>query len=359
MGGVSIIAEFSIMSMVTNYIFVASFILSTLLASLITPGVIFVAKRLKIIDQPSPRKIHSNPVPLLGGVAIFLSFTITILIITIGGNVIDNKVGFSKLIAIIIGGFILMIGGYFDDRYNLKPSRQIFFPILAILVVVIAGVRINFVTNPIGGILHFAPLLGSSLGFIWLLGMGYTTKFLDGLDGLLTGVTAIGSIIIFIVSLRWDTPMSLTSIMSLALAGSCLGFLIFNWHPAKIFLGEGGSVYCGLMLGVLSIMTGSKIATALLIMGIPILDVLWVIIRRILQRQSPVAADRKHLHFRLIDIGLSHRQTVFFLYAVTLIFGLTSIFLHSWGKIYALLFLAVFMVTLAIILVRVYQKKYA
>ena len=203
----------------------------------------------------------------------------------------------------------------------------------------------------------FPDWLGVILAFLWLLGMIYTTKFLDGLDGLVAGVTTIGAIIIFIVSLYWDIPLSGTSILALILAGACLSFLIFNWHPAKIFLGEGGSIFCGFILGVLAIISGSKIATALLIMGIPILDVFWVIIRRIWQGKSPAQADSKHLHFRLLDIGLSQPQAVIFLYFLTASFGITSLFLHSKGKIIALAVLALFMVILAIGLVIIYKLK--
>ena len=188
--------------------------------------------------------------------------------------------------------------------------------------------------------------------------MIYTTKLLDGLDGLVAGVTTIGSLIIFMVSLAWDVPLSGTSILAIILAGSSLGFLVFNFHPAKIFLGEGGSVFCGFMLGVLAIISGSKIATALLIMGIPILDVIWVVIKRILTGRSPVSGDNQHLHFRLLNIGLNHRQAVLFLYLVTGFFGLSSIFLSSSGKVVALIVMAVFMIFLALMLLVVYKIKH-
>jgi len=231
------------------------------------------------------------------------------------------------------------------------------FPLLAVSVVLIGGISIRFMTNPLGGILHFSSVLGVILAFAWLLGMSYTTKFLDGLDGLTSGITAIGAIIIYVVSLYWDVQGSATSYLTLALAGSCLGFLIFNWHPAKIFLGEGGSVFCGFALGVLSIISGSKVATALLIMGIPILDVAWVIVRRVWQGSSPTVADRKHLHFRLFDAGLSHRQVVLVLYLVTATFGAASLFLSSGGKVMALAMLVIVMVILVTTVLLVYQKK--
>lgn len=188
--------------------------------------------------------------------------------------------------------------------------------------------------------------------------MMYTTKFLDGLDGLVSGIGAIGAIILFIVSLFWDVPQSGTSILALILAGSCLGFLRYNWHPAKIFLGESGSVFIGFMLAVLAIISGAKIATALLIMGIPMLDVAWVILRRIFkEHKSPFAGDAKHLHFRLLQVGFSHRRAVLFLYLLVIIFGTSSLFLQSQYKIVALGILLVMMIILASSLVLTYKKK--
>lgn len=322
-----------------------------------TPLVKKIALKYQIVDLPGARKIHSKPIPLLGGVAIFISFFLSTIIFWSLGYIEDPKIKGLQVLAILLAGFILMVGGVLDDKFNLKPTKQIIWPILAIGIIILAGIKIQFVTNPLGGVLKFSPIIGTLLAVIWILGMIYTTKFLDGLDGLVAGITTIGSIIIFVVSLYWDVALSGTSILSLILAGSCLGFLVFNWHPAKIFLGEGGSVFCGFMLGILAIISGSKIATALLIMGVPILDVIWVILRRIWEGRSPASADRKHLHFRLLDIGLNHRQAVFVLYLITIAFGTTSLFLHSKGKAIALMILGIFMVLLISSLVFSYQYK--
>ena len=313
----------------------------------LTPLVRKIALLTRIIDAPVARKIHKKPTPLLGGVALFLSFFITTVIFWIFGYITDSKISDINIIAILAGGFVLIIGGLLDDKYNFKPYQQIPFPIIAAGIIVFSGIKIQFISNPLGGILEFSLLAGILLAFFWILGMIYTTKLLDGLDGLVTGVTTIGAFIIFAVSLFWDVPSSGTSVLALILAGASLGFLIFNWHPAKIFLGEGGSVFCGFMLGTLAIISGSKIATALLILGIPILDVFWVIANRIWQGKSIAKGDNKHLHFRLLDIGLSHRQTVIFLYFLTAAFGVTSLFLHSKGKIIALGILAAVMIILA------------
>ena len=255
--------------------------------------------------------------------------------------------------------------GFLDDKYNIR-TKSFIGPLLAAILAVALGITVTYITNPFTAgtglygrsLLYFSGTIGPIFSFFWLLGMMYTTKFLDGLDGLVSGIGAIGAIILFIVSLFWDVPQSGTSILCLILAGSCLGFLRYNWHPAKIFLGESGSVFIGFMLGVLSIISGAKIATALLIMGIPILDVAWVILRRIFkEHKSPFAADAKHLHFRLLQVGFSHRGAVLFLYFLSLIFGVSSLFLQSKNKIVALLILIIIMLILAVALVVAYKIK--
>ncbi|HLC89394.1 MAG TPA: MraY family glycosyltransferase [Patescibacteria group bacterium] len=339
--------------MVYFFAFIFAFIISLLFTPLAKKAALYF----KIVDYPAVRKIHQTPTPLLGGLAIFLTFSLATLFFWQAGKISDPKITDLNILAILISGVILIIGGIIDDILNLKPHWQFIFPVLAVVLVLLSGIKVLYVTNPLGGILKFSVSWGIILAFFWLLGMIYTTKLLDGLDGLVAGITVIGSIIIFIVSLYWDVPNSGTSILALILAGSCLGFLLFNWHPAKIFLGEGGSVLCGFLLGVLSIISGSKIATALLVMGIPVLDVIWVILRRLAQKKSLVKGDNRHLHFRLLDIGLSHRQAVLLLYLVSLSFGLTSLFLPSSGKIIALGILALLMAILAISLVLIYQNK--
>lgn len=331
------------------------FFTALILALVFTPSVKFLAQNLKIVDLPAPRKIHQKPVPLLGGLAVFLAFSLTVIIFWRLGEIADAKISDAYILAILLGGLILMIGGFLDDWLNLKPWQQLIFPLLAILLILTAGIKITCISSPFGGILAIPAEFGVLTAFFWLLGLVYTTKVLDGLDGLVSGITVIGSLIIFIVSLSWDVPSSGTSVLALILAGAGSGFLFFNWQPAKIFLGEGGSVFCGFILGTLAIISGSKIATALLIMGIPILDVFWVISRRLWQGKSPASADNKHLHFRLLDLGLSHRQAVIFLYAVTAAFGLASLFLSSPGKLAALAVLVLFMLVLAGILVVKYK----
>jgi UDP-GlcNAc:undecaprenyl-phosphate GlcNAc-1-phosphate transferase len=305
--------------------------------------VIYLATRLKITDKPdSDRKIHEREVPLLGGLAIFAAFFI-ILYFT-HDKLLTGNLEPRHWVGFFIGGIFLMVGGFFDDKYKLKPAQQIIWPILAIISVIAGGVEIEKITNPFGGYFYLGALSAILISF-WLLGMMYTTKLLDGLDGLVTGMTAIGAVVIFLFTMSEKYYQPDIGLAALILAAACLGFLFFNWHPAKIFLGEGGSLFLGYALGVLSIISGGKIAIALLVMGIPILDVAWIIIRRLAEGKNPFKfADRKHLHFRLLNMGLGVKRSVLFFYAVSIIFGLAALFLQSKGKVLALGVLSVIMI---------------
>ncbi len=353
----------------------AIFIIVT--CGLVSAGLTILIRRLalkwKVTDNPMSapdRKTQSAPVPLLGGWAIWLTFSLGIIALWLTGNLSDGILEPKYLFGLILGGLLVMIGGSLDDRFNHKPLQQIVWPIAAILVVISAGVGIDFITNPFGGALRFDAisltvfslngidyqllLIADLVTFIWLMGMMYTTKLLDGLDGLVSGVTAIGSLIIFGVTQLNEVQQVSTGYLSLALAGSCLGFLVFNFAPARIYLGQGGSLLTGFLLGSLSIISGGKIATALLIMGLPILDVVWVIGRRLfIEKRSPLATpDRKHLHFRLLTAGFSQRGAVLLLYAITAVFGSAALIFRGLTKLYVLLGLVAVMLTLGAWLVR-------
>jgi len=349
-------------------LYLAVFFAATALAFLATIAVRRVAFKFNIVDYPNePRKIHSKPTPLLGGLAIFASFWAVIGSITLATSVLPARYISSRfLLGLFIAGLVLMIGGFLDDRYHVRARFQLVAPIIAILVVIGSGMGIVFVSNPLGpGLWHLDTLqwdlfeaAGRTIQFVlladvftvvWLLGTMFTTKLLDGLDGLVSGITAIGAFILFALSLSDKTFQPDVALLAVSLAGAVLGFLFWNAHPAKIFLGEGGSVWLGFMLGVLAIISGGKVATALLVMGVPILDVGWVIVRRVfLEKKSPAIGDSKHLHFRLLTAGLSHRQSVLLLWGVAALFGVASLFLQTQGKIYSLIILVLVMILLAL-----------
>ena len=335
-----------------SQIFIITLLLSAALAFLVMK----LAKKLEVVDKPDQeRKIHERATPLLGGLAIFAAFFI-ILYFTRDKILASNLLP-RHWLGVFIGGCFLMVGGWLDDKYNLKPARQIIWPLLAIISVIAGGVEIEKITNPFGGYIYLGAMSGGLIA-PWLLGMMYTTKLLDGLDGLVTGMTAIGSFIIFLFTMTAKYYQPDVGLAALVLAAACLGFLFFNWHPAKIFLGEGGSLFLGYALGVLAIISGGKIAIALLVMGLPILDVAWTILRRLAAGKNPFRfADKKHLHFRLLNMGLSVKKSVLLFYAISIVFGLAALFLQSKGKVLALAALLVIMVLVLVFFAYLDRKR--
>jgi len=195
--------------------------------------------------------------------------------------------------------------------------------------------------------LYFSNFLSEAFTFTWLLLMMYTTKLLDGVDGLVSGLAVIGGLVIFLFTATTKYFQPDIALASLIFSGVCLGFLIWNWHPAKIFLGESGSLFLGYVLGVLAIISGGKIAIALLVLGLPLLDLFWTIIRRLAAKKNPFSSsDRLHLHHRLLDIGLGQKKTVLIFYAFSLFFGLMALFLQSKGKFLAISILVLIMIFL-------------
>lgn len=342
-------------------IFTSSFALSLLSAIAIRR----IALRLQIVDQPDKeRRFHAKSTPLLGGTAIFFAFFVMLYIFQ--ARLLAGDLKSSHWLGFFLGGVCLMIGGYLDDKHRLRPGFQLFFPLLAALLALAGGIGIEKITNPLGGflyleafriplfslggIMHYFVLVSDLIVFAWLMGMMYTTKLLDGVDGLVSGLSGIGALIIFLFtqSERYFQPD--IGLAALILAGACFGFLFLNWHPAKIFLGEGGSLFLGYALGVLAVISGGKIAIALLVMAIPIMDLFWTIIRRLREGKNPFrVSDRKHLHFRLQAVGLSPRQTVLFYYSLAVFFGLGALFLQSRGKMLALAVLIAIMLGIIII----------
>ncbi len=342
------------------------FVISFILALFITPIVKKVAKYFNVLDLPGPvRKIHSKPVPLFGGLAIYSAFVISLILYLTFGLPDFNIVPMKFYLGLIFGGGILIVGGIIDDKYNLPPKILWIFPALASLVVVLCGIGIGikFLTNPFGGqisldyYIYNTPLSAIFI-WLWMMGMIFTTKLLDGLDGLCSGIALIGGLTIFAISLGERINQPITATLAIMFSGVLFGYLIFAFNPASIFLGESGSTFLGFVLGALSVILGAKIATALLVMGIPILDVAWVIVKRLWYKRSPFSGDRQHLHFRLLDIGLSQKQAVLVLYGISAIFGTIAVFLQSMGKLIALLSLFVLMVIIALIMVVLYKKQH-
>ncbi len=313
-------------------------------------------RHFKIVDYPKleKRKIHRGKIPYGGGLAIYVSFFIVVAIIFWSTNYFGPNITSKELLAMFLGGLVLMIGGILDDKYVLKAKSQIWFPVLAGLIMIFLEIGPSVVTSPFGGMInldsyHLGILtLGNLLVFFWLMGMMFTTKFLDGLDGLVGGIITIGALMIAFLSLQKQWYQPDVALLSIVFAAAVLGFLVWNFYPAKIFLGEGGSLFTGFMLGSLAVIAGGKIATALLVMGIPMLDVGRVIIHRLRIGQPIYQGDSEHLHFQLLKSGLSQKQAVFLLYSISFLFGIATLFLQSEQKIMALIFLFVLMMLLGV-----------
>ncbi|MBI5731969.1 MAG: undecaprenyl/decaprenyl-phosphate alpha-N-acetylglucosaminyl 1-phosphate transferase [Candidatus Magasanikbacteria bacterium] len=327
--------------------FLFFFGLTLILAVCLTLTVRRIAARHRIFDRPEDtgRKVHQTPVPLLGGLAVCFSFFAVLFFVYFWQPSFFSHLTFKQLGGLFFGSLILMAGGFLDDKYNLKPRYQFIFPLLAAGLILWGGVNLKEITNPWGGKISLAgwgawSIAVFNLGiFVWLMGLMYTTKLLDGLDGLVTGVAAIGGLMVFLLSTVTKYYQPDIALLALIFVAANLGFLIFNFHPASIFLGEGGSLWAGLMLGFLAIAAGGKIATTLLVVGVAALDVLFVITRRLAGKKSPFSADAGHLHYRLMQAGLSHRQVVLLFYFLSIVFGVLTLILQSAEKLIALLVL--------------------
>lgn len=320
-----------------------------------------IAFHFRVLDFPGGRKRHTRPVALLGGVAIWLAFWGVV-----GGYAweyperIFSKISPVQLASVVVATLVIIVIGVLDERYSLSPRVRLIATALAAFIPLVGGIGLDGVTNPLGGVIplnwpqltipfiNTMLVLGDVLVFLWLLGMMYTTKLLDGLDGLSSGISAIGGLMIFFLTRTPRFFQPDVGLLALIFSGVCLGFLVFNFKPASIFLGESGSLFLGFMLGVLAVISGGKIATTLLVMAVPILDVARVIIIRLVRGQPISQGDREHLHFRLLDLGLSERATVLLMYALAAIFGATTLFFQSRFKVIVLVFLVVAMVGVGI-----------
>lgn len=324
------------------------YFLSALFLSIILTWLIKkLAQGLRIVDYPDrQRKLHARPTPLLGGAAVFLSFWAVILFLIFNPVLGVEKIK-SQLLAALISGTIIFLVGVADDMRPLSAKIRLLFAAAAALICSLYVPWLAKITNPFGGYIELGAAAGTVLVFLWLIGMTYTVKILDGLDGLATGVAAIGAFIILLLTSSAKFYQPNVALVSAVFLAACLGFLVFNFYPAKIFLGESGSMFIGFMLGILAIIGGGKLATALLVMAIPIMDLVRVIFKRIRRGQPVFTGDREHLHFRMLDIGFSHRQAVLLLYFLAFLFGLATLFLQSRQKLYALFALIILMAVMS------------
>ena len=337
----------------TNMIsFLLTFAVAFLGSLLLTPLVKRAAGRLGFVDVPrEPKHVHRVPVPRLGGVALFLPFLAAVAISLLLPVERKDPLELLRLIGLLAGSAIVFGLGLWDDRRELGPLPQLALQFVAAVIAIRCGITIAEIANPLGGPIELGPPVTVAFTLFWVIGMMNTVNWLDGLDGLAGGVTVIASVLLFVHSYRLGQYS--VSLLPLALAGCALGFLPFNFYPARVFMGTSGALFLGFALGTLAIIGGAKMATALLVMGIPILDVGWQIINRLRLGRSPFLGDRGHLHHRLLDLGLSQREVVLLFYVLCAAFGALALILSSGlQKLLALLVMAMLALVALVALVR-------
>jgi UDP-GlcNAc:undecaprenyl-phosphate GlcNAc-1-phosphate transferase len=337
------------------------FILTLSLSAILTSIIRKLSLKWGLFDFPSPRKIHDKPIPRLGGVAVFLSFWLVVLGYLIFAPeklafVQEKILGIDKnLLGVLLGALVLIGVGIYDDVRGIKPLLKLIFQIIAAGIVALFGIKIWWFSNPFGPQIilgAWSPLFV----ILWLVLLTNVVNWLDGLDGLASGVSFIAAIILFFLALQPTVNQPATALLCLILAASTLGFLPFNFNPAKIFLGDSGAMFLGYMLAIFAIISGGKVATASLVLGIPIFDAVWVILRRLWGKKAPWLGDKRHLHHRFLEAGFSQKQAVLILYGVALAFGILSLFSQTKGKFWAGIALLGLMILLAVGLI-VLEKR--
>jgi UDP-GlcNAc:undecaprenyl-phosphate GlcNAc-1-phosphate transferase len=306
----------------------------------LTYAIMRIAKKVNIVDRPdSKRKFHHGEVPLLGGVAIFLAFWGPVLYLLFYNPIFGIDVIKRELIAAFISSIILLVLGILDDIKGLSARLRFGVTLGAVALSVLLGLGLAKVTNPFGGVVFLSELVGSVLVFGWLTGITYTVKITDGLDGLATGIVAVGALLLYFLSSSQKYFQPNVALLSLIFFGAIAGFLVFNFYPAEIFLGESGSLLIGYLLGVLAVISGGKVAIALVAMAIPAFDLGRVIMLRYKIKVPIFEGDRRHLHYRLVDIGIHPAIVTMGYYGVAAFFGFLSLKLQTTGKMFLLLIL--------------------
>lgn len=322
-------------------------VLAFIVAFSATPIARKVAFKIGAVDVPKDnRRMHKKPIALFGGSAIVCGFVVSILFISLTTS---GTWAFSReLLGFLVGILIIATIGVIDDIKHVKAKTKFAFQLAAaIAVVVISDTRILALTNPFSqyGISDLSVYISYPLTIFWIVGITNAINFIDGLDGLAAGVSSISALSLFFVSVLSGTPDPYISILTAALAGATLGFLPFNFNPAKIFMGETGSAFLGFTLGIISIRGTMKayaaisIVIPILILGLPLFDTTFAILRRIASGKSIAEADRGHLHHRLIDMGLSQKQSVVVMYIASAALGLCAIVLADKGVLSAIILL--------------------
>ncbi len=329
------------------------FLTTSIISFIITPLTIFVYRKFGWLDDPKkhkhPKVVHKYPVPRGGGIPIFISFLISAsLFITWDKH----------LVGIILGAFIILIIGILDDIYDLNPYLRLIFGFIAAACVVGSGIGISFITNPFGGIirldqpqipfylfgkLHTIWVISDLFALFWIVWCMNFVNWSKGLDGQLPGIVVVAACTIAALSLKFSADITQWPVIFLAIitAAAYFGFLPWNFYPQKIMPGYGGGALAGFFLAVLSILSTSKINTLIIVLGVPLIDAVYSIIRRIISGRSPVWGDKGHLHHKLMEIGWGKRKIAIFYWLITAALGILALKLNSQAKFYTIILLTI------------------
>ena len=316
----------------------------------VTPLVRMLARKVGAIDDPNrdDRRMHKEPIPRLGGLAIFAGFMAAFMVFGLGEM---NK----TVAGILIGGVVLVVVGAIDDVLSLPWWLKLAGQLGAAVIPVACGLRAEIFTSPtvfFGGDVINVGVFGIPVTILWIIGITNAVNLIDGLDGLAVGVSGIASLSMLLISLATGHPSA--ALLTAALTGGCLGFLPYNFNPARLFMGDSGALFLGYILSCASILGLFKFYALLsvvpfLILGLPILDTTIVFFRRLAKGKNPLSTpDRKHVHHRLIDMGFSQKQAVAILYSVSAVLGLSAVVLTTAGELRVLILLLAVLAAIAV-----------
>jgi UDP-GlcNAc:undecaprenyl-phosphate GlcNAc-1-phosphate transferase len=330
------------------------FLVALIISFFLTPPTIWLAKKLKLVTDARKRKhpahVHKGIVPRAGGLPVFLAIILASLLFL---NLDQH------LRAILMGSGILVVVGLLDDRFDLNPYFRMATCLLAAGLVVGSGIGIGFINNPFGkGIIRLDQpsvnfylfgerrsiwFLADLLAIIWIVWMTNIVNWVKGFDGQLPGIVVIAALTIALLSFGFSADITQWPVAILAsiTAGAYLGFLPFNFYPQKIMPGYGGGSLAGFILAVLAILSTTKVGTAIVVLGVPMIDAAYTVVRRLLSGRSPVWGDRGHLHHRLLDLGWGKRKTALFYWLTTALLGIVALYLNSRQKFYTIIMLAI------------------
>lgn len=307
--------------------YLAAPLVALVLGFLLTPWVRMLAIKVGALDYPDQRKVHNGTMPRMGGLAVYLAFVMAVLLF---------RELTTQVLGLLAGATVILLLGIADDIRGLSARVKLAGQILAALVIVQFGIQVDYITNPLNGDIFVLGLLSIPLTVFWIVAVTNAVNLIDGLDGLAGGVACIAALTMAAVAWTQFGMSGMTEMIMLALTlvAAVIGFLRFNFHPARIFLGDTGSMFLGFTLSVLAIMSLTKSATAvsviipLVILGVPLLDTFFAILRRCHEHRPIMQPDKKHLHHQLMAMGLNHRQTVLAIYALSAFLGFNAVVIN-------------------------------